>query len=96
MFIGCPPGIRTPISRSRICCPTIERGGNSRRETLAVILLACGVVVNIDGDLHEPACYSLRFTLTTVILENPSSNVGGFSFALMRRITSSATVRARL
>ena len=30
---GCPPGIRTPISRSRICCPTIERGGNSRRET---------------------------------------------------------------
>ena len=30
LFIGCPPGIRTPISRSRICCPTIERGGNSR------------------------------------------------------------------
>ena len=28
---GCPPGIRTPISRSRICCPTIERGGNSAR-----------------------------------------------------------------
>ena len=27
---GCPPGIRTPISRSRICCPTVERGGNSR------------------------------------------------------------------
>ena len=25
---GCPPGIRTPISRSRICCPTVERGGN--------------------------------------------------------------------
>ena len=33
MFIddlfGCPPGIRTPISRSRICCPAVERGGNS-------------------------------------------------------------------
>ena len=29
-IFGCPPGIRTPISRSRICCPTIERGGNSR------------------------------------------------------------------
>ena len=26
--IGCPPGIRTPICRSRGGCPTIERGGN--------------------------------------------------------------------
>ena len=25
---GCPPGIRTPICRSRGGCPTIERGGN--------------------------------------------------------------------
>jgi hypothetical protein len=38
----------------------------------------------------------LRFTLTTVILENPSSKVGGFNFELMRRITSSATTRSRL
>jgi DNA invertase Pin-like site-specific DNA recombinase/ssDNA-binding Zn-finger/Zn-ribbon topoisomerase 1 len=27
---GCPPGTRTPISRSRICCPAIERGGSWR------------------------------------------------------------------
>ncbi len=25
---GCPPGIRTPIDRVRVDCPTIERGGN--------------------------------------------------------------------
>ena len=28
-MFGCPPGIRTPISRSRICCPAVERGGNN-------------------------------------------------------------------
>jgi hypothetical protein len=34
-------------------------------------------------------------TLTTVIFENPSSNVGGFSFADILRITSSGTNRSR-
>jgi hypothetical protein len=27
-WIGCPPGIRTPIGRVRVGSPTIERGGN--------------------------------------------------------------------
>ena len=39
--------------------------------------------------------YSFCFTLTTVILENPSSNVGAFSLELMRRIASSGTTRSR-
>ena len=30
-FFGCPPGIRTPICRSRGGCPTIERGGSKRK-----------------------------------------------------------------
>jgi hypothetical protein len=33
------------------------------------------------------------FTLTTVILENPSSKVGALSFVAMRRMTSSGTTR---
>jgi len=39
--------------------------------------------------------YSFCFTLTTVILENPSSKVGAFSLELMRRIASSGTTRSR-
>jgi hypothetical protein len=27
---GCPPGIRTPIERVRVACPTIERGGTGQ------------------------------------------------------------------
>ena len=29
MFVGCPPGIRTPIERVRVASPTIEREGNT-------------------------------------------------------------------
>ena len=28
LAFGCPPGFRTPISRSRISCPTVRRVGN--------------------------------------------------------------------
>jgi len=41
------------------------------------------------------AVSSFFFTRTTVIFANPSSNVGGFSFAAIRRITSSGTTRSR-
>src|SRR5262245_39477459 len=52
--VGCPPGIRTPISRSRICCPAVERGGNfadGRRENSPVDLILWAVrgEVNLVG-----------------------------------------------
>jgi hypothetical protein len=54
-----------------------------------------GFGMTIPGEVQRN--YSdFRFTLTTVILEKPSSNVGAFSLALMRRITSSATTRSLL
>src|SRR5260370_35002609 len=31
-YVGCPPGIRTPIDRFRADCPTIERVGNRLKE----------------------------------------------------------------
>src|SRR5580698_3130360 len=34
-FVGCPPGIRTPIGCSRGSCPTIERGGNKTQLDLS-------------------------------------------------------------
>ena len=43
-FVGCPPGIRTPIDRFRADCPTIERGGNRLPEPQMVFagcLLEC-------------------------------------------------------
>ncbi len=43
----------------------------------------------------RPYSASFFFTRTTVILAKPSSKVGGFSLAAMRRMTSSGTTRSR-
>src|SRR6266581_6744609 len=50
----------------------------------------------LQRTLESEVCYpSFCFTLTTVIFVNPSSNVGGLSFAAILRITSSGTIRSR-
>jgi hypothetical protein len=54
---------------------------------------------HLETSLASPASsgisspYSFAFTLTTVIFENPSSNVGGFNLPAILRITSSWTTR---
>src|SRR5258708_23128405 len=56
---------------------------------------AASEVIGCATALRYPASESFFFTRTTVILAKPSSNAGGFSFAAIRRITSSGTTRSR-
>lgn len=49
----------------------------------------------LETDDYVTASFSFFFTRTTVTLEKPSSNVGGLSFAAIRRMTSSSTFRSR-
>lgn len=49
----------------------------------------------LETDDYVTASFSFFFTRTTVTFEKPSSNVGGLSFAAIRRMTSSSTFRSR-
>ena len=61
--------------------------GEKAEDPLLLILWARTFTVNIGGNQTiSSGGESFRFTLTTVILEKPSSKVGAFSFELMRRI----------
>jgi len=46
------------------------------------------------GEIQVVGSLSFFFTRTTVTFENPSSNVGGFNLAAIRRMTSSSTRRS--
>ena len=83
-------------SRLRANTPeTLPLSGDRRRRFAQ--FFSCGTAILFPAILSSaiPSSYSFFFTRTTVILANPSSKAGGFSFAAMRRMMSSGTTRSR-
>jgi hypothetical protein len=79
---GCPPGFRTPISRSRISCPTVRRVGKVDAGSIRCL---------VGGPEHRAAMLSRNLLRSTLL---PGGSYGGsFQIGSQDKASPSAMTR---